>query len=244
MTGCSAIVARLTLLLLLSALTGPGFGRTTTQPGWAPRTANGPGEPANEVPRAGPATLREHPPQLYGPSEPAKGMLLIAKPSLRDPSFRHAVVLLLDYSDRGAMGVILNRPSAITLTELLPQYPELRRYHDPVHLGGPVAPGSLVLLMHADRAPQHTSPILDKLYVALSSKVLTALAQPDAAPTRFRAYAGYAGWGPDQLDRELNREDWLLWPGDADTVLSDDTQSLWKRLIDRANQRWVQRQLR
>ncbi len=127
------------------------------------------------------------------------GQLLLASPALMDPSFRRAVVLIGVHSDQGAMGVVLNRPSEVTVGEAVPQLEQTVAEQEPVYVGGPVQPSSIVFL----------AEFLDPTPAGLLVLGRIGFPAPDAgidelteATARRRVFAGYAGWGEGQLDAE------------------------------------------
>lgn len=156
-------------------------------------------------------------------AESLKGKLLIAAPSLFD-YFRRSVVLLLEHSDEGAMGVILNRTSETPVAQAVPALAELADGDELVRLGGPVSPESVVALGDFDD-PDEAG--------ALVSGTL-GLLDPDrstASLRRLRVYAGYAGWGPGQLEGELDEEAWIVEPARPDDPFDDG--DIWSAALQR-----------
>jgi putative transcriptional regulator len=157
-------------------------------------------------------------------AESLKGNLLIAAPSLFD-YFRRAVVLLLEHSDEGAMGVVLNRASETTVAEAVPALAELTGDADElVRLGGPVSPDSVVALGDFEDLDDAAAPVSGSL----------GLIDPDRAPLslrRLRAYAGYAGWGPGQLEGELEEQAWIVEPARSDDPFQDG--DIWSGTLQR-----------
>src|SRR5437588_3934094 len=134
------------------------------------------------------------------------GQLLLASPSLRDPNFVRTVVLIGVHNEEGAMGVVLNRPSTVTVREAVPQLEPAVDELEPVYVGGPVQPTSVVCLA------EFVDPSLAELLVF--GRV--GFPAPDTdideladATERRRVFAGYAGWGERQLDAEVDNGDWI-----------------------------------
>lgn len=192
--------------------------------------------PAAGVPNAGGA--------LGGGLRPAlaAGVFLVASRHLNDPNFAHSVVLLLAHDDNGAMGVVINRPSGIALAEVLPQVQRLKKRTDQVYIGGPVARTSMLLLIRARHQPQGTERVLDGIYASGSLTVLRHLLGQHGSGEGFRAYAGYAGWAPGQLESEIARGDWYLWRASAEAVFAAHPAQVWDELIRQASGRWVRLQ--
>jgi putative transcriptional regulator len=154
-------------------------------------------------------------------SDSLRGNLLIASPSLYD-YFRRTVVLVLEHNEEGAMGVILNRVSETTVAEAVPALVEVAGGDELVRVGGPVSPQAVVALGEFEEAP--SQPLLGPI----------GLIDPDdLSPEvrRTRVYAGYAGWGPDQLDGELEQEAWIVEPGRPDDVFHEG--DLWPVALQR-----------
>jgi putative transcriptional regulator len=137
-----------------------------------------------------------------------RGHLLIAAPSLFD-YFRRTVVLVLEHTPDGAMGVVLGRESETLVAEAVPALAELADDEDVVYLGGPVAPESVVALGDFEEPEEAGTRVVGSL----------GTLDPDGANDslrRLRVFAGYAGWAPGQLDAELDGEAWIVQPADAE----------------------------
>jgi len=177
-------------------------------------------------------------PPSYGP---ARGMFLVASRNLVDPNFSESVILLLEYDAKGALGLIVNRPTRLQLTDLLPEIEELKERVDIVYVGGPVSKNRIVLLMRSDRHPQGAGRVFADTYVSSSMEILRKVVSPDGEGGTFHAYVGYAGWGPGQLDQELSRGDWFLSPGEESLVFDRDAEEIWPELIEKNSGQWVRR---
>ena len=161
--------------------------------------------------------------------ESLRGHYLIAAPSLLDPNFARAVVLIAEHSEEGAMGVILNRASETTVAEAVPELDGLAGA-DLVHVGGPVAPESVVVL--GEYADPDEAGLLVCGHVGLPG-VDDELDDLDRATRRVRIFAGHAGWGPGQLDAELEREDWIVEPAVPEEIFTGDPEGLWSAVLAR-----------
>jgi putative transcriptional regulator len=165
--------------------------------------------------------------------ESLRGQLLIAGPTLLDPNFVRAVVLVGEHNEEGALGVVLNRPSDTAVGEAVPDLSELAGEDAAVHVGGPVQPSAvLVLAEYVDvaAAPQ----------LVTGGVGFLALEDEDGQPPipsfdlgRARVFAGYAGWGPGQLESELERDDWIVADSAVDDVFDEDAATMWSRVLDR-----------
>lgn len=158
-----------------------------------------------------------------------KGHLLVAGPSLTDPNFRRSVVLVGEHSEDGALGVILNRSSEATVAEAVPELTALVDADEPVHVGGPVQPSAIVVLADFVDADSAGSLVLDTV------GFLPAEVDPDELGElrRARVFAGYAGWGPGQLDDELADGSWIVEPASADDVFTPTPDALWSDVLRR-----------
>jgi putative transcriptional regulator len=174
-------------------------------------------------------------PAAAEPGELRRGRLLVATRQLGGPFFGRTVVLLLDYSGAGAVGLVINRPTDHTLAEVvdgLEGLEGLGERSDPVYAGGPVEIGSsLMLLIRSEKVIDGASAIVDDIQVTASAATLRALVSANAPPTSFRAYVGYAGWGPRQLDGELARGDWYVSHSRSELVFETAAADIWPRLI-------------
>ena len=163
----------------------------------------------------------------------AAGKLLIAARGLADPNFAETVVLLAEFSDKGAMGIILNRRTDVTLTSVAPvlEVPGV----DPVlvFFGGPVAVPGILALVRAASAPAGTSRIVADVHLVNTREVLENTIRAGADAGRLRVYVGYAGWAADQLNAETAAGSWHILEGDGDIVFDPEPDSTWERQIRR-----------
>jgi putative transcriptional regulator len=159
-----------------------------------------------------------------------KGKLLLASPSLEDPNFTRTVVLVAEHTDEGAMGLVLNRPADMTVGESAPELEELVDASEPLYVGGPVQPTAVIVLA------AFTDPGAAGLLISDDVGFLSAqldLADSAAVTSRTRIFAGHAGWGPGQLDEELEREDWIIETPRPDELFSSDPDALWSSVLTR-----------
>lgn len=162
--------------------------------------------------------------------ESLKGKLLLASPTLEDPNFARTVVLVAEHTDEGAMGLVLNRPAELTVGESAPELGELLDGDEPIYVGGPVQPNAVIVLA------AFTDPGAAGLLISDDVGFLSAqldLADSAAATHRTRVFAGHAGWGPGQLDEEMEREDWIVESPRPDELFATEPESLWSRVLTR-----------
>ncbi len=170
----------------------------------------------------------------------ARGMFLIASRELADPNFSESVVLLLEYDAQGALGLIVNRPTQVALTDLLPDIDELKERQDVVYVGGPVSKNRIVLLMRSSEHPRGAGRVFADTYVSSSMDTLKHAVELSREGGSFHAYVGYAGWGPGQLDNEVSRGDWHISPAEEAIVFDRAADQIWPELIKKSSGRWVQ----
>ena len=160
------------------------------------------------------------------------GRLVVATPALDDPNFERAVVLILDHDEDGALGVVLNRASSVTVEDTLGDWAELAARPAVVFGGGPVEPTAVVALGATTSVvtPDAGPAILDRIrLVDLDEDPVLAAAEVE----RVRIFAGYAGWAPDQLEEEIEQGAWFPLDAAPDDVFSDDPVGLWHAVLRR-----------
>jgi putative transcriptional regulator len=163
-------------------------------------------------------------------SEIAPGFL-IAVPQLGDPNFHRAVVLMLEHTDQGAMGIVVNRPAPLKLSDVaqaqgLTTGIGYERAH--VFVGGPVEPERGFVLHDCGDVPE-AMPVSEGLFVSGSVDSLKLLFA--GRPEHFRLCLGYAGWGPGQLEREVREGAWLTASPDRRHVLDTPAAQVWEALL-------------
>ena len=163
------------------------------------------------------------------PVQSVKGHLLVAGPSLIDPNFRRTVVLVGEHSEDGALGVVLNRSSESTVAEAVPELTAIVDGDEPVHVGGPVQSSAIVVLADFVDVERAGSLVLDTV------GFLPAEVDPDELGElrRARVFAGYAGWGPGQLEDELEEGSWIVEPAQPDDVFTPHPETLWSEVLRR-----------
>ena len=171
--------------------------------------------------------------------ELSKGKFLVASKQLRDPQFFETVVLLLEYDSKGAMGLVINRPTTVKLSKVLPEIEGLQKRSDTIYLGGPVAKNQLMLLIRTSSPPEGSRLVFEDIYLSSSQMVIEKMIDNPDTPERFRVYAGYAGWAPGQLDHEVSRGGWHILQADEESVFDKTPSKIWPELIRRSSALWV-----
>jgi len=168
-----------------------------------------------------------------------KGKFLVASQSIKDPRFSETVILLVDYGLHGAMGLIINRPTRVRLSTVLPEKEALKQRPDILYYGGPVNRNQIFLLIRSASQPKGSVHVFRDIYVSSSQRVLEWMIDNPEAGIRFHAYAGYAGWAPGQLEREVMRGGWYIMQGDANIIFDKKPSEIWPELINRRSGQWV-----
>jgi putative transcriptional regulator len=162
--------------------------------------------------------------------ESAKGQLLIAGPSLLDPNFWRTVVLIVEHTDEGALGLVLNRPSETTVGEAVPQLEDLLALDDPLFIGGPVQPSAMMVLAQFEDPGDAALLAFGDVGVLGSSGDDE---DPSAGVRTGRAFVGHAGWGPGQLETEMERGDWIIEPARREDAFTSEPLGLWSTVLTR-----------
>ena len=162
------------------------------------------------------------------------GQLLIAMPNMGDPRFARTVIYMCAHSAEGAMGLVINKPlPSITFAELLQQLnieasDEVEGLR--VQLGGPVESGRGFVLHSADFVREGTMVVSDNIALTATIDILRAIAT-GKGPLHHMLALGYAGWGPGQLDAEIQANGWLHAAADEAILFDPDLSTKWERAI-------------
>ena len=166
------------------------------------------------------------------------GQILIATPGLVDPNFRRTIVLLVQDTDEGAVGLILNRPSDKTVKHLWESiFHSNVATNQPLNLGGPVF-GPLMML-HT-RQELADLEIGNGLFFSTHKDYIERIVNDNVQP--YKLFLGHSGWGEGQLLSEINEGAWLHMPAHREMVFSD-ADELWQQLLQHAGQRSLMRVL-
>lgn len=166
------------------------------------------------------------------------GVFLIATENLNGSSFEKTVIFITQYSDKGALGVAINRPSAFKLIDLVPDINSALFKQSAIFLGGPVHPKSIFFLKNTPGGPGVTR-VIDGVFAGGGSRALKDLLDKKQYAGTLRTYAGYSGWYPGQLETEVGRGDWKTIEADGSLVFSSDTSGLWQKLSSATQGQWI-----
>jgi len=162
------------------------------------------------------------------------GKLLLSNASLFDPNFRKTIVLVGHHDEEGAVGVVLNRQLEMTVDEAVPPLSELVPPGEPLFLGGPVQQQAAVVVAEFDDPARAGVIAFDGVGFLPEEADHEHL----EGVTRVRVFAGYAGWGPGQLEAELDEDAWIVTAAHADDVFHAEPDRLWDDVVKRLGPRY------
>lgn len=160
-----------------------------------------------------------------------KGIFLIAAPSLRDPNFRQTVVLLCEHGTEGALGVVVNRPTAMSISEALPRVPILEGQGHVIFSGGPVQTNQIMMLYRLNERLDNSHHVFEKVCLGGDAAQVDRILTANVGHEAFRAYLGYSGWGPGQLESEMKAGSWFTIPADPKAVFDKDPAHIWRDIV-------------
>lgn len=160
----------------------------------------------------------------------------MAAPALVDPNFHRAVVLMLEHTDDGALGLVLNRPTELVASDAIPgDLGEALRDADVVHQGGPVQPEAVIVLADFDDPTLAATLVFGSVGIVDPGVDVSGLGDGVRA---IRAFGGYAGWSGGQLEQEIADEAWIDAGAMTEDVFTEDAERLWSRVLDRKGGTW------
>jgi len=167
---------------------------------------------------------------------PTRGAFLVASQDMPDPRFQRTVILLIEYGENGALGLVINRSTEIPLAEVLPDLADANDKPHALFLGGPVALDTLLFLVRSKIPLDHGIAVLDNVYVSAHRATLKQLLDESKSATKVRIYVGHAGWAPGQLEAELATGSWQLFEADAALLFHEKPALLWEKFIKQERQ--------
>jgi putative transcriptional regulator len=178
--------------------------------------------------------------QPTGPKlEPKKGRFLVATDNLANSSFRETVIFVTHYSTLGATGITINRPANIPINEAFPTIKELSKISDTLFLGGPVKTDGIFVLMKTKRPHAGMKNVTDDIYFTVGLNAVIHGIPNAVEGEATRAYAGYAGWAPGQLQTEIERGDWIIAESDTSIIFDNNIEALWPTLYKIWSGNWI-----
>jgi len=169
------------------------------------------------------------------PAFGGSSIFLVARADMPDPNFRDAVILLVRPDSGPPVGVIVNRPTPIPIGGFFPEIDNIVRGDEKVHIGGPVQRQAVIFLFKADAKPEEAEEVLEGVYMASNRKLLHDILSGERKVDGLRVFLGYAGWGPEQLEDEIERGDWHVARSEARAIFDKPAGGLWPELHARAS---------
>lgn len=161
-----------------------------------------------------------------------RGTFLVAAPQLTGTSFERSVILVIEHGAGGAHGLVVNRPTEAMLADALPgQMADGERDYR-LHMGGPVRLQQLALLVRTHDTDDGLEQVLPDVAYTTAKNAFDAILAASPEPDNIRAFAGYAGWAPGQLEHEIERGDWYILPARAAQIFAEKPEVLWQDLYD------------
>lgn len=168
---------------------------------------------------------------------PEAGRILIAEPFLGDYYFKRSIVLLIEHNDEGSFGLVVNKPLYVKLNEMLKDFPE---FDVDVFLGGPVNTDKLFYIHTIGDIIEGSEQIIDGLYWGGNLEQIKELILLNKLNKRsIRFFAGYSGWGKQQLKQELERDSWLVGEMQSPEIMNAPAGELWNNALNRLGGRYV-----
>lgn len=171
----------------------------------------------------------------------AKGVFLVASPDLIGPYFNKSVVLLAEYNHEGALGVIINRPSYISLSKALPDFKGLDKNSGTLFIGGPVSQYLPFMLIRTDNAGRNRRHIFDNVFYSMNVEEIIYNILNKNSKSAVRVYAGFSSWAPGQLEAEVARGSWRIIKADTYTVFDKNSETIWDDLIRGESQIFIKK---
>ncbi|HEY9593342.1 MAG TPA: YqgE/AlgH family protein [Spirochaetia bacterium] len=171
------------------------------------------------------------------PARDLSGSFLVSEINLQDPNFRRAVVLMITHDENGAFGLVVNRPSAFTIGEIVEGIEDSPAAKIPVFIGGPVQQDVLFLLHDPfpglSDGPATERPVDGVVSEPATQAIIDYLvnewsARPEDDRPMVRIFAGYSGWGPGQVEGELATESWVVVPATREMIFRPDAAGAWE----------------
>ncbi|MGH8671554.1 MAG: YqgE/AlgH family protein [Burkholderiales bacterium] len=167
-------------------------------------------------------------------ADESKSIFLVAKSGMSDPNFGASVVLVLQHDEGGTLGVIINRPTRLAVSQVFPHRENLKKLDNTVYQGGPVMRSTLLFVFRALQQPGSAHQVLDGVYMSADPELLERLLGRPLPLESLHLFAGHAGWAPGQLEMEIASGGWYVLDADAATVFDRGSAGLWEELVNRA----------
>ena len=163
---------------------------------------------------------------------PSRGKILISEPFLRDATFGRSVILLIDHTDEGTMGLIINKPLPIFVNDIIKEFKYINDI--PLYKGGPVATDTLFYLHTLANISVSKGLYLNGDFDEIKKYIL----QGNKVDQHIRFFLGYCGWEGEQLNDELKENTWLVSKEDKDYLMNSDTKDMWKEALEKLGSKY------
>jgi len=174
--------------------------------------------------------------QSKKPEDLATGKILVIPRDAPDRLFAEAVILLVQYNENGALGLMVNRRSTVPVASALRELKGAAGHSEPVFVGGPVELDTVFGLTREHPKPDGAMGVFGNVSLVTSRPALEKALSATSNPAEFRIYLGYCGWGPHQLDSEVRRGGWYIFDRSENLAFDPDPATLWSRLVAKAEQ--------
>jgi putative transcriptional regulator len=162
------------------------------------------------------------------------GKILVSTRRAGDSLFAKSVILLVRYNEQGALGLMVNRRTAMPISQALRELNGAAPHAEPVFVGGPVELDTVFALTRAAEKPEGASAVSGGISFIVAKSALEQALGGSTKPGEFRVYLGYCGWGPKQLENEMRYDAWYIFSKSEDAAFDPQPDTLWSRLIDKA----------
>ncbi|QIU95770.1 YqgE/AlgH family protein [Bacteroides faecium] len=167
---------------------------------------------------------------------PSRGKILISEPFLRDATFGRSVILLVDHTDEGSMGLVINKQLPLLLNDIIMEFKYLDEI--PLYKGGPVATDTLFYLHTLAEVPGSIS-ISKGLYLNGNfDEIKKYILQGNEINEHIRFFLGYSGWESDQLYNEIKENTWLVSEEEKSYLMKDNTKEMWRKALEKLGSKY------
>jgi putative transcriptional regulator len=173
--------------------------------------------------------------QSTRPEDLGKGKLLVTPREAPDPAFARSVIVLVQYDENGAVGLMINHQTTVPIARALSDMKSAGKRSDPMFVGGPVQRGGVMALLRSDVPVAETQRVFERLYFAPSAPGLEQALATKKPAEELRVYAGYCGWAQGQLEHEVELGGWYIFDRSADMVFDSNPATLWARLVEKTD---------
>lgn len=163
----------------------------------------------------------------------AVGKLLVSSRGLGDPAFAQSVVLLINYDQHGAVGLMINRRTQEPISHILKDVDTAKRGSDPIYIGGPVELDAVFALLKSQKKPDEATSVVGGVYLVSAKSPLEKALAAGSGEGDVRVYLGYCGWDGGQLENEVRLGGWWIFDASTGVVFDPHPDTVWSRLITR-----------